>query len=49
MDLHSSSHFLNKDNMETLWEVLSESPSVSKLVGVQQSQMQQHIAQQMRA
>lgn len=49
MDLHSSSHFLNKDNIDTLWEVLSESPSVSKLVGAQQSQMQQHMTQQMRA
>ena len=29
--------------------MLSESPSVSKLVGAQQSQMQQHMTQQMRA
>lgn len=49
MDLHSSSNFLNKDNIETLWEVLSESPIVSKLPSAQQSQMQQHMVQQMRA
>ena len=49
MDLHSSSNFLNKDNIETLWEVLSESPMVSKLPSAQQSQMQQHMVQQMRA
>lgn len=49
MDLHSSSHFLNKDNIDTLWEVLSESPTVVRLPSAQQSQMQQHMAQQMRA
>jgi hypothetical protein len=48
MDLHSSSHFLNRDNINTLWEVLSESPTLSKLSNAQQSQMQQHMAQQMR-
>jgi len=35
--------------METLWEVLSESPTVLRLPSVQQSQMQQNMAQQMRA
>jgi hypothetical protein len=49
MDLHSSSHFLNKDNIDTLWEVLSESPTVLSLPNTQQLQMQQHMAQQMRA
>jgi len=48
MDLHSSANFLNKDNIETLWEVLSESPMVTKLPSAQQSQMQQQMAQQMR-